>query len=87
VRETLVEDEILDVQIDTLSPEEFLREVCRKIGRPPHPIRSPHDSDDVAETEADDGLADREPAEDWPQAPDESGAGRPVPEPPKSDSS
>ena len=33
VRERLVEDEILDVQIDTLSPEEFLREVCRKIGR------------------------------------------------------
>ncbi|WP_395681854.1 hypothetical protein [Inquilinus sp.] len=35
VRERLVEDEILDVQLDTLSPEDFLREVCRKIGRPP----------------------------------------------------
>jgi hypothetical protein len=35
VREKLTEDEILDVQLDTLSPEDFLREVCRKIGRLP----------------------------------------------------
>ncbi len=91
VRERLVEDEILDVQIDTLSPEEFLREVCRKIGRPPHPIRMPEDMDDVVEMEADNGpppnLADREPVEDWPLAPDESAAGRPLSKPPKPDSS
>jgi hypothetical protein len=41
VRERLTEDEILDVQLDTLSPEEFLREVCRKIGRPPPSIPLP----------------------------------------------
>ena len=88
VRETLVEDEILDVQIDTLSPEEFLRAVCRKIGRPPHPIRPPQGMDDVAETEAEPAEADdRKPAEDWPHPPDESGAGRPMPKPPKPDSS
>ncbi|MGF6232437.1 hypothetical protein QFZ27_006392 [Inquilinus ginsengisoli] len=88
VRETLVEDEILDVQIDTLSPEAFLQAVCRKIGRPPHPIRSPHDSDDVAETEAESTEADdREPAEGWPHPPDESGAGRPTPKPAEPDSS
>ncbi|MGF6226890.1 hypothetical protein QFZ27_000845 [Inquilinus ginsengisoli] len=87
VRETLVEDEILDVQIDTLSPEAFLQAVCRKIGRPPPPIRQPHDSDDVAEAEAAEGLADREPAEDWPLAPDESAVGWPLPKPSKPDSS
>ncbi|WP_441695681.1 hypothetical protein [Inquilinus sp. YAF38] len=87
VRERLVEDEILDVQIDTLSPEEFLQAVCRKIGRPPRPIRTPQGMDDVAESEAAEGLADCEPAKDWSVEPDESGAGRPVPEPPKPDSS
>ena len=87
VRETLVEDEILDVQLDTLSPEEFLQAVCRKIGRPPHPIRLPQGWDDVTEPATDDGLADREPAEDRPLAPDESAAGRPLPKPPKPDSS
>ncbi|MGO4126223.1 hypothetical protein AB4Z01_17610 [Inquilinus sp. YAF38] len=87
VRERLVEDEILDVQIDTLSPEEFLQAVCRKIGRPPHPIRQPQGCDDGVEATADDGLADREPAEDWPLAPDESSAGRPLSKPPKPDSS
>ncbi|WP_186002998.1 hypothetical protein, partial [Mycobacterium sp. KBS0706] len=35
VWEHLVEDEILDEQLDTLSPEDFMREVCRKIGRSP----------------------------------------------------
>jgi hypothetical protein len=94
VWERLVEDEILDVQLDTLSPEEFLRAVCRKIGRPPHPIRQPGDADDGVEATADDVLptevaetADREPAEGWPRPPDESGAGRSTPKPSKPDSS
>ncbi|MGO1079799.1 hypothetical protein [Inquilinus sp. CA228] len=87
VWETLVEDEILDVQLDTLSPEEFVREVCRKIGRPPPSIRLPQGWDDIAAARTDDSLADREPAQDWPLAPDESAAGRPMPKPPKPDSS
>ncbi|WP_342238953.1 hypothetical protein [Inquilinus sp. OTU3971] len=95
VRETLVEDEILDVQIDTLSPEEFLQAVCRKIGRPPHPIRQPGDADEVVEATADDvlpaeaaeSMADCEPAGDWSVEPDESDAGRPLPKPLESDSS
>ncbi|MGL4960799.1 MAG: hypothetical protein ACRC67_06180, partial [Inquilinus sp.] len=87
VWETLVEDEILDAQFDTLSPEEFLREVCRKIGRMPPSDRPPQGWSDGAETRTDDALADGEPAQDWPQAPDESVAGRPLPKPPKSDSS
>ena len=33
--ERLVEDEILDAQLDTLSAAEFVQEVCRKIGYPP----------------------------------------------------
>lgn len=36
VRETLTEDEILDAQIDALSPDEFVQAVCRKIGYPPN---------------------------------------------------
>jgi hypothetical protein len=88
VWEKLVEDEILDVQLDTLSPEDFMREVCRKIGRsPPHPIRAPQGWDDGAGTKADTNRADREPAEAWPRAPNESAAGRPVPEPSNPDSS
>jgi hypothetical protein len=95
VWERLVEDEILDVQLDTLSPEEFLREVCRKIGRPPPPIRQPQGGDDGTEATADDGLpaeaaesvADCAPAEDWSVEPDKPDAGRPQPEPPKPDSS
>jgi hypothetical protein len=95
VRERLVEDEILDVQIDTLSPEEFLRAVCRKIGRPPHPIRQPEGcdddvgatADDVLPAEAAESVVDCAPAEDWSVEPPESGAGRPMPKPPKPDSS
>ena len=92
VWEHLVEDEILDEQLDTLSPEEFMREVCRKIGRsPPHPIRVRQGWDDIAEATdvepAETARADREPAEAWPQAPDDSAAGRPTPEPSKPDSS
>jgi len=87
VWETLVEDEILDAQFDTMSPEEFLREVCRKIGRMPPSDPPPPGGDEGADMKAETGLADCEPAQDWPQAPDESAAGRPLPKPPKSDSS
>ena len=87
VRETLVEDEILDAQFDTMSPEEFLREVCRKIGRMPPSDPPPPGGDEGADMKAETGLADCEPAQDWPQAPDESAAGRALPKPPKSDSS
>ncbi|HEY9347873.1 MAG TPA: hypothetical protein VIQ53_21275, partial [Inquilinus sp.] len=87
VWETLVEDEILDVHMDTLSPEEFLREVCRKIGRMPPSDRPPQGWDDGAETKAETACADREPAEGWPWAPDESAAGRFLPKPSKPDSS
>ncbi len=41
VWEKLVEDEILDMQLDTLSPEAFVQAVCRKLGRPPPRIRLP----------------------------------------------
>ncbi len=44
---SLVEDEILDAQLDTLSAEEFVREVCRKIGHPP--VRLPQSWDEGAE--------------------------------------
>jgi len=92
VWEHLVEDEVLDEQLDTLSPEDFMREVCRKIGRsPPHPIRVPQGWDDCAEAQdaepAETARADREPAEARPQAPDDSAAGRRPPEPSKPDSS
>jgi hypothetical protein len=79
VWETLVEDEILDVQLDTLSPEELLREVCRKIGRMPPSDRPPQGRDDAAEAEPDDGLADHEAEADRPRSPDESAIGRPLP--------
>ncbi|WP_225771019.1 hypothetical protein [Inquilinus sp. Marseille-Q2685] len=94
--EALVEDEILDAQLDTLSAAEFVQAVCRKIGYPPDPIRLPRSWDEIldppaappattprAETEA----GDRETAEDWSAGPDESGTGRPAPEPAKPDSS
>ncbi|WP_343716990.1 hypothetical protein, partial [Inquilinus sp.] len=41
VREALNEDDVLDAKLDLLSPEDFLREVCRKIGRPPPSIPLP----------------------------------------------
>ncbi|MBW8726175.1 MAG: hypothetical protein JF625_13590 [Inquilinus limosus] len=89
VWESLVEDEILDVQLDTLSPEEFLREVCRKIGRPPPSDRPPQGWDDEAATG--DALpvmiAVREPVEGSPQAWTESTAGRALSRPLKPDSS
>jgi hypothetical protein len=87
--ESLVEDEILDAQLDTLSAEEFVREVCRKIGHPP--VRLPQSWDEGAEmtpvppreTEA----ADREATDDWSAEPGEADTGRPEPEPPNPDSS
>ncbi len=65
--ESLVEDEMLDAQLDTLSAEEFVRAVCRKIGHPP--VRLPQSWDEgcrddarpAEETEA----ADRESTDDW----------------------
>ncbi|MFE0759194.1 hypothetical protein ACFW16_34870 [Inquilinus sp. NPDC058860] len=92
--EALVEDEILDAQLDTLSAAEFVQAVCRKIGHPPDPIRLPRSWDEMfeppaaetpapAETEA----ADLEPMDDWSVEPDASDTGRPPPEPSKPDSS
>ncbi len=89
VRETLVEDEILDVRIDLLSQEEFVREVCRKIGYPPDPAWLPQGWADVAE--ATDAVtaetAGCSPAEGWPQAPNALVRNRPLPAPLKPDSS
>ncbi|OWJ66661.1 hypothetical protein [Inquilinus limosus] len=85
VWETLVEDETLDAQMDTLSSEEFLQAVCRKLGRPPP---QPQGCDTEAAIEpAETDPADRDAAEPWPESPAESAAGRPLPRPPKPDSS
>ncbi|MFE0759386.1 hypothetical protein ACFW16_35920 [Inquilinus sp. NPDC058860] len=92
--EALVEDEILDAQLDTLSAAEFVQAVCRKIGHPPNPIRLPRSWDEMFEPPAAEPpapakteTADRETAEDWPEASDASATGRSVPEPSKPDSS
>ncbi|WP_144445591.1 hypothetical protein [Inquilinus limosus] len=90
VWETLVEDEILDAQLDTLSEEEFVQAVCRKIGRPPPSIPLPRGRDERAEVTAADPpteAADREPAGDWSVEPAESAVGLPMPAPSKPDSS
>jgi hypothetical protein len=93
VWEKLVEDEVLDARIDTMSPAEFVQAICDKIGRPPPSIPLPQSWDDVAEAmdvepaEHAEDAADREPAEGWPRPSDESEAGRSMPEPPKPDSS
>ena len=93
VRETLVEDEILDAQLDALSPEEFVREVCRKIGRPPNPSWLPRGWADVAEAEdvepaePVEDVADHEPAEAWPNPLDDSDAVQSMPKPSIPDSS
>ena len=91
VWETLVEDEVLDAQLDTLSAAEFVQAVCRKIGHPPDPIRLPQSWDETVEAKAapppETEAADGEAADDWSVEPDESDAGRPVPEPSKPDSS
>ncbi|WP_343713688.1 hypothetical protein, partial [Inquilinus sp.] len=86
VREKLTEDEILDVQIDTLSPEEFVREVSRRIGLPPDPSWLPPGCIDEAAT-VDVVAESAEPAEAWPRPADESAAGRLMPAPRKPDSS
>ncbi|WP_429224255.1 hypothetical protein [Inquilinus ginsengisoli] len=87
--ESLVEDEILDAQLDTLSAEEFVQAVCRKIGHPS--VRLPQSWDEGAEmtpvppreTEA----ADCETADDWSAEPAESDTGRREPGPPNPDGS
>jgi hypothetical protein len=89
VREKLTEDEILDEQLDTLSPEEFVQAVCRKIGRPPPSIPLPRVWDD--EAAADDAppvtIAGRKPAVGWPRPVTASVTSRPLPKPPDPDSS
>ncbi|WP_225771123.1 hypothetical protein [Inquilinus sp. Marseille-Q2685] len=91
VRERLVEDEILDVQLDTLSPEEFVQAVCRRIGRPPPSIPLPWSWDGIAEVVTVGALpaeaADRRPAEGRPQALDDPDTGQLLLEPSESDSS
>ena len=94
VRETLVEDEILDAQIDSLSPDEFVQAVCRKIGYPPPSIPLPQawdDDDDAGPDGAGTSPAvsgnapGPEPAEAWPHPANDSG--RLMPGPPEPDSS
>jgi hypothetical protein len=96
VRETLVEDEILDAQIDSLSPDEFVQAVCRKIGFPPPSIPLPQAWDDGADDDAGPDAADipavasgdaagRGPAAARPHPANDSG--RPIPGPPQPDSS
>ncbi|MBW8727256.1 MAG: hypothetical protein JF625_19175 [Inquilinus limosus] len=89
VRETLVEDEILDVRIDLLSQEDFVREVCRKIGYPPDPSWLPQGWD-VVEARTIDAppaeIAGRASA-GWPRSSHQSAAGRPLAAPLKPDSS
>ncbi|WP_225772886.1 hypothetical protein [Inquilinus sp. Marseille-Q2685] len=93
--ERLVEDEILDAQLDTLSAAEFVQAVCRRIGHPPDPIRLPRSWDEILDPPAAGPrapaeraeAADREPMDGWSAEPDASDAGRPVPEPSKPDSS
>ncbi|OWJ65120.1 hypothetical protein [Inquilinus limosus] len=86
VRERLVEDEILDVQLDLLSPEEFVRAVSRRIGLPPDPSWLPPGWADEAVT-VEVVAETAEPAEAWPRPADESIAGRLTPPPSKPDSS
>ncbi|WP_395678291.1 hypothetical protein [Inquilinus sp.] len=89
VREKLVEDEILDEQLDMLSPAEFVQAVCRKIGRPPASIPLPQVWDD--EATADDTvpvvIAGGKPAAGWPRPVAAPVTGRPLPKPLEPDSS
>jgi len=94
VWESLVEDEILDVQMDTLSPEEFLREVCRKIGRMPPSDPPPPGGDEGAGNTVGPPGTSVEPVAasslaggGWAEPPDESGDGCPPSVLPKPDSS
>jgi hypothetical protein len=86
VREDLVEDEILDVQIDSLSPQEFVQAVCRKIGLPPDPSWVPRGWDEAGEV-APAKTVERRSAEGWSRPPDEAAAGRSMPKPWRPDSS
>ncbi|MFE0756542.1 hypothetical protein ACFW16_21445 [Inquilinus sp. NPDC058860] len=98
VWERLTEDEVLDVRIDTLPPDEFVREICRWLGRRLDPSRLPQGWDDVLE--ADDDASGSPPdagtdvtavnpdtGDDWPEQPDEFDDGRPPSVPAKPDSS
>ena len=90
VWETLVEDEILDAQLDTLSPEAFVQAVCRKIGHPPPSIPPARGCGDIAEAASAppaEPPADHEPAAGWPEAPDGLVTGQAAPKPLQPDSS
>ena len=84
VWEALVEDEILDLRLDTLSDEEFVQAVYRKIGRPPDPAWRPPGHDDVVAV-----MEDTAPVlpEGWAMVPDEYTTSQPWTAPPKPDSS
>jgi hypothetical protein len=82
VWEALVEDEVLDLRLDTLSDEEFVQAVYRKIGRPPDPAWRPPGGDDVATEAADPVLP-----EGWALVVDDSAGRQPPSAPPKPDSS
>ncbi|OWJ56175.1 hypothetical protein [Inquilinus limosus] len=97
VRERLNEDDVLDAQLDLLSPEEFLREVCRKIGRPPPSIPLPPGLEDL--DGPDEGANDNSGlgaggaaaraggGEGWAEPTEESAEGCPPPRQPTPDSS
>ncbi|WP_026870371.1 hypothetical protein, partial [Inquilinus limosus] len=98
VWERLAEDEVLDVRLDTLSAGDFVREVCRWLGRRLDPSRLPPGWDDVAK--ANDNASGGSPGEGmecrasdagagngWPEQPDEAEDGCPRSRPAKPDSS
>ncbi|MGK9233609.1 hypothetical protein KXS07_33300 [Inquilinus limosus] len=96
VWERLTEDEVLDVQLDTLSAAEFVREVCRWLGRRLDPSRLPPGWDDVLGADdnagsagdgTDTGAMAAEAGHDWPKQPDAPGDGRSPSMPAKPDSS
>ncbi|MGK9168819.1 hypothetical protein KXR53_21065 [Inquilinus limosus] len=97
VWERLTEDEVLDVQLDTLPADEFVREVCRWLGRRLDPSRLPPGWDDVLEANdnasggppgegTDCLIADVEAGDGWP-GPDEAEDGLALFTLPKPDSS
>ncbi|MGK9234440.1 hypothetical protein KXS07_33985 [Inquilinus limosus] len=96
VWERLTEDEVLDVQLDTLSAAEFVREVCRWLGRRLDPSRLPPGWDDVLGADDNAGspgagpdviAADAEAGDGWPEPPDALENERPPSGPRKLDSS
>ncbi|MGK9167430.1 hypothetical protein KXR53_14090 [Inquilinus limosus] len=99
VWEKLTEDEVLDVQLDTLSADEFVREVCRWLGCRLDPSRLPQGWDDVVRAndnnvcggppaEAAGSVAgDHKPGEGWPEQLDQLKDDRPSSALPKPDSS